>query len=200
MCAVCFHADIVSHRCGCAYTYVVHIFMNIPCRPSWPHSTIIEFMGAHRSPDCLFLFALWGNYILHMWIWHLRDPWHTIFTTTSHVFPHVFFYTIGLEWKADHFSFLSRWHTPTPQPRWWWCAVFYPSIGSSSLKSQLPSHSTTAIQRLTKQTCLETDGVRERVGTVWDELHICRSQGDGPQTIGDYTVEKRESVRIWVQL
>lgn len=48
-----------------------------------------------------------------------------------------------------------------------------------------------AMHQLTGRTCSETDGVRERVGTVWDELHICRSQGIGPQPVRDYTVERR---------
>lgn len=48
-----------------------------------------------------------------------------------------------------------------------------------------------AVHQLTGRTCSETDGVRERVGTVWDELHICRSQGIGPQPVRDYMVERR---------
>lgn len=53
------------------------------------------------------------------------------------------------------------------------------------------SRHNTAMHQLTGRTCLETDGVRERVGTVWDELHICRLQGIGPQPVRDYTVERR---------
>lgn len=60
-----------------------------------------------------------------------------------------------------------------------------------------------ATHQLTGRTCSETDGVRKRVGTVWDELHICRSQGIGPQPVRDYTAERRsqpESAGVWVQL
>lgn len=63
-------------------------------------------------------------------------------------------------------------------------------------KTTVPSYRTTTNHRLSKQPCLETDGVRECVEAVYDELHICHSQEIGPQTVQDYKVEKMESVRI----
>lgn len=80
--------------------------------------------------------------------------------------------------------------------------LFHPVIGSET--TQKTSFRLTAQQQCSgspsMQTCLETDGLREHIGTDWDELHICRSQGIGPQTAGDYTEEKKESVRTQVKL
>lgn len=81
--------------------------------------------------------------------------------------------------RASFYLFLSRGHMCSN-------ACLTSSDWPSSWKTRARS-----THQLTRRTCSETDGVRERVGTVWDELHICRSQGIGPQPVRDYTVERR---------
>lgn len=92
--------------------------------------------------------------------------------------------------KAGEFDSFNRWAFVLD--RGCTCVLrlcFHPLIGPAEAPSPSNGPAAAIAAVLWKRTCLETDGAGERVGTARDEPHICRSQGIGPQTVRDYTVE-----------